>query len=120
MDRIEPATAARLLRAKAHELEARCLNTPGEDWTELDFLRADVGLLAGLLADLTERVNAPPLSDAAWSFDLDLERLGAEIAEQGARWRADPSHRREEARIVEILRRHALRAPRETRPDQAE
>lgn len=59
MDRIDSATAARLLRAKAHELESRS-NYVAEDMRELDFLRLDLALFAHLLADLTERFNAMP------------------------------------------------------------
>lgn len=54
-------SAARLLRAKAADLEARCLDLDAEHWSEVDYLRADVALVAGLLAALLERVEAERL-----------------------------------------------------------
>lgn len=58
-EQMPPMMAARLLRAKAAELEYRAkvmLAAPGPD-PELWVLTADVGLVAGLLAELIERVE---------------------------------------------------------------
>jgi hypothetical protein len=53
---LPPERAARLLRAKANEMEAWAkprLGGPGT--TDFDWLVADVALIAGLLADHIER-----------------------------------------------------------------
>lgn len=53
-------TAGRLLRAKAHELEARIANaaTNGHVLAEFDYLAADVALVAELLAMALDRIAA--------------------------------------------------------------
>lgn len=55
MSRPPTELAARLLRAKAGEMEEALLRVEPGGWSELDWLRADVALLAGLLADHLER-----------------------------------------------------------------
>ena len=55
--RLPTQTAARLLRAKAHELEAAVHNH-----VQIDpiFLAADIALVAGLLADYMEQDDQTP------------------------------------------------------------
>ncbi|HMJ59376.1 MAG TPA: hypothetical protein VK467_09575 [Gemmatimonadales bacterium] len=54
-----PSALCVLLRAKAAELEARALDSGTELADPLDYLTADVALIATLLADHIERTSAP-------------------------------------------------------------
>ena len=59
-EKLSPERAVRLLRAKAAELEAIVLshaNPPDGFPQSVDFLRADIALVAGLLADHIERTS---------------------------------------------------------------
>jgi hypothetical protein len=51
---LDRATAARLLRAKEGEHESYLQWLPTEEWGEVDYLRADIALLAGMLAGIME------------------------------------------------------------------
>ncbi len=55
-DPIPAEIAVRLLRAKAAELERRLVDSPIVD--RVDYLAADLGLVAELLADLIERIES--------------------------------------------------------------
>jgi hypothetical protein len=62
---LDPTRTVRLLRAKSHELTA---GLDGMEWTEpLDYVRADIALIADLLAGFIEYVEnkdvTPPEGD---------------------------------------------------------
>jgi hypothetical protein len=61
---LDPERAVRLLRAKTAELEQRSLH-PGPDVSDIAYIKADLALIASLLADLIER------QEARWKWSRD-------------------------------------------------
>jgi hypothetical protein len=75
-EKLDPERAVRLLRAKASELEMEVLD---EDISHGDIgqqgqLRADIALIAGLLADFMERIDPTVTLYVAHSENL-IERV---------------------------------------------
>ena len=68
--------AARLLRAKSAELETRLANSPSVD--RVDYLAADLALVAELLADLIERIELDRSIKVAGELG-HVGRLGADL-----------------------------------------
>jgi len=86
-----PERTVRLLRAKAAELEARALDSGTELADPLDYLTADLALIAGLLADHIEGTTAPGRRVSRSVADEPLSDSDREFTDEfGNVWRLTP------------------------------
>jgi hypothetical protein len=87
-DQLPAAVAVRVLRAKAAQLESGLLNNGEPD--NADYLAADVGLMAGLLAILRATAARKRTAAAKLEGKAKLLREQAnELDQRDARWRSE-------------------------------